>query len=545
MRKKFRSRSQSRRTKIIVGSSAMVFVALVSLAIWIIFAPDRSVVTVINNWNIEIEMRDTIASTQVLMFDGEDIRDTRIQVRQPANIELRINFGMASVVDVFMYDCDDLFIGRRTIFFDESLTISPTSSDKHSTFVIIPREDADIRYNEQNHFTVTPVRQRGANLVSENRVRGNIIFDSPSCLQLALFAHMAYFPFDFNTGERPHYHDFKPFHHKPFYDHVMSYNAWGFNAFGFNFQNEMLGWNLLGVFDDAETGFRAVLYHNDDKDKVVISIRGSYGGIFEALTTQEGTWWCNFQSLLGIQHSHTSSLSLFLHDPSVFELLTDSDIYITGHSLGGYLSYRAVYELAQMGLEENVKRVVAFSAPTFNMDTHNAINALNFTTQQRIIHFYVYQDLIAGITGADGLYDFPGYDSFVIVSRLLRNLRNVHGMDVPSSFQIISDAIGFAEGVLPFSTPAHIREVLWVVEGAFSENAIKFQDEFNELVWHELVAQTWHSPRPVPNIPLIPNVVEGFAVDLVFDLLDRIFDADTHFMMNFYDHLSTQSLAIR
>lgn len=156
---------------------------------------------------------------------------------------------------------------------------------------------------------------------------------------------------------------------------------------------------------------------------------------------------------------------------------------------------------------------------------------------------YVYQELIAGITGIEKTEDFPNYDSFVLVSRLLRNMQDVHDIDVPLAFQILSDGIGFVESILPLAAPEHIREILWVVVSAFGEEAILLHDEINSLVWHETVEQTWRSPRPLPDIPLVPNVVEGFVMDLIFDLLDRIFDADTHFMMNFYEHLATQAMS--
>ena len=545
-RKKFISQRQSKQPPVkLILIFITFFVVITTISLWLIFSPERSTIIARNAWDVELLMRDTVVSVPIFFAEYGDIRSTNIQIQQRANSELRVQFDFDGVVDISIIRGDGIPLGQRTIFFDEEVTILSTGQEDAYTFVITPRIDM-VNTNEssaltqrQNLFIVQPYNVRHNIL---QYVDSNISFRSPSCLQLALFAHMAYFPFDFNAGEKPQYHEFKPFHHEPFYDYVMAYNAWGFNSFGFNFMNEMAGWYLTSVYDDADTDFRVVLYYNENDNKLVLSIRGTYGGLSDALFSQTGAWWCNFRSLSGYRHSQVYSLVSFLNEPSITNKLASADIYITGHSLGGYLTYIATYELVRMGLGDNIRRSVAFSAPTFFITTVEALAGLDSNIRRRMSHFYVHHDLIAGVVGIEKTEPFPDYDAFVLVSRILRNLRDVHDIDVPLALQIISDAIGFVEGITPFAVSADIRELLWIVNGSFSAEAIALTAEFDSLIWHETVAHTWRSPRDTPDIPLVPSILENLIMDLVFDMLDRVFNTDTHFMMNFYSHLATQAI---
>lgn len=335
MRNKQLSSTQiERRWKICI----LVIVVVVALAfvLLFVFSTNRSSITIIDDWNIEIELGETTITFPIIFTDDGEGRETHIHVQQRADSELNFHFAFNGVADISFYSQEGVFRGERTVFFDESFVISPTGSNEAHFLVITPRVNLahDDRHSnisnysyEYNLITVQPIRIRRLHLEEENAVRIN--FYSPSCLQLALFTHMAYFPFDFNAGEKPQYHDFKPFHHEPFYSHVMQHNAWGFNYFGFNFYHEMKGWYLLDIFDDERTGFRLVIYHNEDYSKIVVSIRGSYGGIIESLSSQDGTWWYNFTSLSGNRHYHVDSLVNFLNEPSFNELLRHADIYIT------------------------------------------------------------------------------------------------------------------------------------------------------------------------------------------------------------------------
>jgi len=513
-----------------------------AIAIWFILSPNRSIVVNIDDWNIEMTINDTLATASIIFGDGYSLKSTNIQVNQQADSELMVQLDFNGVADISIFHGEGNFLGQRTVMFDEIFTVLPTGQNEVYTFVITPRGDTKVDNDNPNTFSVQPQRIRRFTLDDTDTNQANIRFESPSCLQMALFAHMAYFPFDFNAGELPQQHDFKPFHHEPFYGYVMTYNAWGLNSFGFNFANEMYGWHLTDVYDDENTGFRIVLYRNSNSNKFVLSIRGTYGGMIDSLSTQTGTWWYNFQSLSGYRHAHVDSLINFINEPEITNKLINAEIYITGHSLGGYLAYVAAYELSQMGLA-NIRRVAAFSAPTFYIETINALNSLAPEIRLRISHFYVHYDLIAGIIGIGSYTEFPDYDTFALVSQIFRSMRENRGIDVPIALQILSDGIGLVEGISPFAVPVHIRELLWIIDGTFSLEANMLIEEFSNVVWHESVNQIWHSARPIPNIPLVPSVLEVLIVDMVFDLIDRIFDTDTHFMMNFYAHLATQSIA--
>jgi len=371
---------------------------------------------------------------------------------------------------------------------------------------------------------------------------------SPSDLQLAMFAHMAFFPFDFHKGERPGSPQFSPFHYQPFIEHVMTRNTSRQNQYGFTFADEMEGWHLLSTHYNPVTGFSITLYSCEREYTIVMAIRGSYGDIGPALLTQSGTWWCNFQGLAGYRHSHADSLVAVLNAPATLALLDEANIYITGHSLGGYLAYVAAYELVQMGFEDNIRRVVAFSAPLFNASTIEMISTISPVTRSRIVHYYVPCDLIAGIVGVDKGSIPQDYSVFQLTSRLLANLRNVRSIDIPPTVYTINNLMITVEGMLSINMPGHITELVWLLYGATSQEALELTNQFRRLVRHVSVTQTWHTPRPdsqlAPDMSLFdilrnysPELVSEIAVDTVMS----IFDTDTHFIMNFYPYLSTLS----
>ena len=368
---------------------------------------------------------------------------------------------------------------------------------------------------------------------------------SPSNLQLSMFAHMAFFPFDFNAGGFPQSHNFDSLHYEPFLKQVMTADIWTQNPFGFSFAEEMSGWYLVRVYTDYETGFSAVIYSCAYRDALILAIRGSDGNLGEALLTQTGTWWCNFRSIGGYRHSHKDSLVDFLNMPDMAEKLQAANIYITGHSLGGYLAYIATYEMVQMGLEDNIRRVVAFSAPIFTAHTLDMVSALSPDIRSRMSHFYVPEDLIAGFVGIDMGIAFPGYGAFGLVTQLIRSLRDVRNIDVPPAVYAFSSLMAIAEPLLPFEVPGHIAEILWRLNGVVGDDAMALTNEFRALITHVQVAQTWHSERPDPawnlDTPLwdiLLNYTHELVIEIVIEMVLLIFDVDSHFMMNFYYYFS-------
>jgi len=366
---------------------------------------------------------------------------------------------------------------------------------------------------------------------------------SPSNLQLALFAHMAFFPFDFNQGHRPSSPQFTPLHYQPFSTFIMTSDVNTQNQYGFSFANEMDGWHLQQTYYDNTTGFSATMYSCKNNETVVMAFRGSYGDIAMSLLTQSGTWWCNMQSLGGEQHSHAGSLIAFLNTAETQAMLDGANIYITGHSLGGYLAYVATYELVQLGFEDNIQRVVAFSAPIFNTSTVEMIGRLQPATRSKIAHFYVPYDLISGIVGVEtDMYD--GLGVFELTSRVLSTLRDVRGVDVPPAVYGLSNLMVSVEGILPFDMPSAISGLIWQLYGAMGEDALAITNEFRRLIYHEAVAHTWHTPRPEPILAedisvfdILLNFTPELMMEIAMDMIVRVFDSDTHFMMNFYEHL--------
>ncbi|MCL2287526.1 MAG: lipase family protein [Firmicutes bacterium] len=367
---------------------------------------------------------------------------------------------------------------------------------------------------------------------------------SPSDLQLALFAHMAFFPFDFNVGKQPGSPQFSSLHYRPFVNYIMMSGAAGQNRYGFNFLAEMEGWYLLSTYYDRATGFSITFYSCLNEDTIILAIRGSDGNVGTALLTQSGTWWCNFRSMAGERHSHINSLVNVLNSPATLSLLDGANIYITGHSLGGYLSYIATYELVRMGFEDNIIRVVAFSAPLLNADTVNLVSGLPPATRSKITHYYVSEDLIAGIVGVDMGSEPPEYGAFELINRLFGTMRDVRSVEIPPAIYTLSTLMAALGDVLQLELPAHMTEIIWRLYGAMGADAMAITNEFRRLVRHETVTHTWHSPpRPTTRSSdvsigyLLLNHTPELLSEFIADTVASIFDTDTHFMMNFYPPL--------
>ena len=364
---------------------------------------------------------------------------------------------------------------------------------------------------------------------------------SPSDLQLALFAHMAFFPFDFTVGETPHERGFTKLHYEPFYNGIMSINDYGLNDYGFNFEYEMQGWQLSHVYNNGYSGFRAVFYESECGRTQILSLRGTDGDIGLALLHQEGPWWCNFRAMTGERHSQALALIDFLMNPSTIARLTDTHIYITGHSLGGYLSYTAAYELVRLGFEGNIKRVLAFSAPLFTENTLQMMESIGPSLRGRIAHYYVPSDLIAGFIGTQMYETIPDYGIFRLLNMLLSTMRETRNTDVPRTLYTVSNLMVGVENITPFAAPDHIIELIWRLDGAMNDEALVLERQFRALIPHVAVPQTWHSertPSPIADdaslLDILLNYTRELALEIMFDMIERIFDVDSHFMMNFY-----------
>ncbi|MCL2361455.1 MAG: lipase family protein [Defluviitaleaceae bacterium] len=515
---------------IVIGSSIFILALLIIIIIWsIVRSPVRqSEVIFRDEYNIEILLRDTNAFGELdFIIPGWQ----NIHINQDAPQEMRLALELPGIADVHVYSEDGKLLGERRVVLDEEIILPSLGEEESYRIVVTPIQELRLGGGE---FSIQPWR---GDLDYETESIDAVVFTSPTSLQLALFAHMAFFPFDFHRGERPQGRGHSKIHYQPFYENIM--NSDRVNAYGFNFLEQMTGWNLSGIYEDVSTGFSIVVYVNDNRCRTVLAIRGSDGDIMDALSDQSGTWWCNFNTLAGYPHSHVASLVNFLYEQR--ELLEDTRIYITGHSLGGYLAYLATHELVRMGLEDNIRRVVAFSAPIFTPETTRLISSLDPVTRSRIVHFYVPDDLIAGFIGVEMPGEFPSYASFAHVSQLFETMRDVRGIDIPFTVEAISNLFELVELVFPISLPSHIAELVWRLDGAFGAEAYALSQDFYSLIRHVPVAQTWHSPRPDPDWPIMIDALRDLIADIIFDMVDRIFDTDTHFMMNFYEHLAGEA----
>lgn len=511
---------KNRAKLIVVASCSALFVLLIIFVIWSTTRNSiaESEIIHLDDENIEVIMRDTAAFADLSPLSDEH----SIYLQQGATQKLNIVLDLPGIADVSIFDSEGNHLKSRRAFLDEEFILLPTGEAESYTISVTHIET--LRPGGSG-FLVEP---QYSDLYSYD---ASVVFPSPSCLQMTLFAHMAFFPFDFNQASSPLELGHTQFHYQPFYEFIISDNT-----YGFDFHDQMTGWNLSGTYNDFSTGFRASIFVNDSGCRTVLAFRGAYGDVFSALTEQTGTWWCNFNAITGYPHSHVRSMQSFLYQH--MEMLADTRIYLTGHSLGGYLSYIATYELVQMGLEKNIRRAVAFSAPIFTADTIELMRSLSPVTRARIAHFYVPEDLIAGFVGIEMPGEFPGYDPFAVVSQLFETMRTVRGTDIPFTVEAISNMLAVIEILFPISLPYHISELIWRLNGAFGEEALALSNEFKDIVLHIPVAHTWHSPRPDPDWPIGIDLIRDLLADIVFDMVDRIFDADTHFMMNFYSHFA-------
>lgn len=357
-----------------------------------------------------------------------------------------------------------------------------------------------------------------------------------SDLQLALFAHMAFFPHNFHTT-LPASPAHNPFHYQPFIADIIHGDTLDFSYL-------MEDWEFGQTYTDPDTGFSATIFTAARGDAAVLAIRGSYGDMLGAITHQQGTWWCNFTALSGATHSHLGGLTAFLDMPGIRGIFEDVAVYITGHSLGGYLAYMAAYQLQDL----DIQRVAAFSAPIFNAHTIETIGNLPPTLRERFIHYYVAGDLIAGIVGASGDTPPPPENSLEILLHIFQNLENHRGVYVPQHFYALLDPVIAMGRFLPVALPEYLVDILWQINTALGEEPLEMMAAFAQLITHVTVPQTWFTPRPDPTwdentsiLALLRDHGAEAMMVVLGDMIQVIFDGDAHFMMNFYPYLASEA----
>lgn len=123
--------------------------------------------------------------------------------------------------------------------------------------------------------------------------------------------------------------------------------------YGFAHVGEMGKWKVVDYTEDNRVikidNFSATTYKNGDN--VIIAYRG----------TNETLEWLDNVVCYGLGNYHTEEEQAREYARKIVQLYPNCNIYITGHSLGGYLAQIGTAELVQQDMDSNLKRVAYFN----------------------------------------------------------------------------------------------------------------------------------------------------------------------------------------
>ena len=126
-----------------------------------------------------------------------------------------------------------------------------------------------------------------------------------------------------------------------------------YHFYGFAHVNEMERWKVVDYSEDNRTrkidNFSATTYKN--RNNIIIAYRG----------TNENLEWLDNVVCYGLGNYHTEEEQARAYAKKIVQLYPDCSIYITGHSLGGYLAQIGTAELVQRRMDGNLKRVAYFN----------------------------------------------------------------------------------------------------------------------------------------------------------------------------------------
>ena len=126
-----------------------------------------------------------------------------------------------------------------------------------------------------------------------------------------------------------------------------------YHFYGFAHVNEMERWKVVDYSEDNRThkidNFSATTYKNGNN--IIIAYRG----------TNENLEWLDNVVCYGLGNYHTEEEQARAYAKKIVQLYPDCSIYITGHSLGGYLAQIGTAELVQRRMDGNLKRVAYFN----------------------------------------------------------------------------------------------------------------------------------------------------------------------------------------
>jgi len=180
------------------------------------------------------------------------------------------------------------------------------------------------------------------------------------------------------------------------YNTQNEYNSKSINKNYYNYgsPNEVYDyWTIVDCsgekWADINTHFFATTYKNGNK--IVIAYRGTDGEIGEWLNNLIGVGLINYHSEEGYAKNYASKIA---------KKYSDCDIYITGHSLGGYLAQFGAYEIIQNHSMNKLKKVAYFNGigleyfPLWN-DKNDERNALKkYFNGSNLISYSIYGDVV-------------------------------------------------------------------------------------------------------------------------------------------------------
>ena len=186
--------------------------------------------------------------------------------------------------------------------------------------------------------------------------------------------------------------------------------------------DELIGWKVIKTVNDPISGFQAAVYAKDNN--IVLAFRGTefeLAQFVQDFIVADGAafaWGINPQ-LIHVNQFVKSVCNEFGHKYT--------NIYVTGHSLGGYLATMASDELVDRGFDGKIRKVV-----TFNGLGLNSLGSLDIMwgninkITDRVINYETHKDPVSKL----GIYK-PGTPSRVACSSLTKcgNIFDEHALN--------------------------------------------------------------------------------------------------------------------
>lgn len=161
--------------------------------------------------------------------------------------------------------------------------------------------------------------------------------------------------------------------------------------------SELVGWVVLNTIDSV-TGLQAQVYCKENN--LVFAFRGTEflsEGIRDAVLSDA----LGFAMGLNLQATRLES---FVKDTLKKYGRYFENIYVTGHSLGGYLALMGASAVAESSYAENLRAVVTFNGLGIGIETVNApdlVALLGIT--HKILHYRTVTDVVSLLGGTPGV----------------------------------------------------------------------------------------------------------------------------------------------